>query len=307
MVKKICYNSKINFADFMKKYAYDLEDRNENDVKLIDILIKPKDKRFLFKTPKFVFFPRNVFWMHKLYDLVWKSKNLKKNLPNGKTIKSAMQERALFEILKKYFGENNVYANVFLKRTGRDSAEKDFVVLYQNKVVSFEAKSDLLPVPEPEKFDSVDSIKSQCEECINTAYGQSLEVKNKVLGGTAVFYDNSSKKRKVVLDLRNVHIEECMQIVVMYEEYLGIETNIEHICPQFDAWIIDVRTLEYILADTVGKGRFDYFIDYVKKRKNGYGLVEVQSGEEILVYNLYKQFPVLFEKNYGDIGISVHI
>lgn len=62
--------------------------------------------------------------MHKLYDLVWKSKNLKKNLPNGKTIKSAMQERALFEILKKYFGENNVYANVFLKRTGRDSAEK---------------------------------------------------------------------------------------------------------------------------------------------------------------------------------------
>ena len=307
VVKKICYNSKINFADFMKKYAYDLEDRNENDVKLIDILIKSKDKRFLFKTPKFVFFPRNVFWMHKLYDLVWKSKNLKKNLPNGKTIKSAMQERALFEILKKYFGENNVYANVFLKRTGRDSAEKDFVVLYQNKVVSFEAKSDLLPVPEPEKFDSVDSIKSQCEECINTAYGQSLEVKNKVLGGTAVFYDNSSKKRKVVLDLRNVHIEECMQIVVMYEEYLGIETNIEHICPQFDAWIIDVRTLEYILADTVGKGRFDYFVDYVQKRKNGNGLVEVQSGEEILVYNLYKQFPVLFEKNYGDIGISVHI
>jgi hypothetical protein len=98
-----------------------------------------------------------------------------------------------------------------------------------------------------------------------------------------------------------------MQIVVMYEEYLGIETNIEHICPQFDAWIIDVRTLEYILADTVGKGRFDYFVDYVQKRKNGYGLVEVQSGEEILVYNLYKQFPVLFEKNYGDIGISVHI
>ena len=90
VVKKICYNSKINFADFMKNYAYDLEDRNENDVKLIDILIKSKDKRFLFKTPKFVFFPRNVFWMHKLYDLVWKSKNLKKNLPNGKTIKISL-------------------------------------------------------------------------------------------------------------------------------------------------------------------------------------------------------------------------
>ena len=213
----------------------------------------------------------------------------------------------LGDVLKKYFGENNVYTNVYLKRIGREYAEKDFVVLYQNKVVSFEAKSNLLPEPEEKDFDNVESIKSKCEKCIKKAYDQSLEVKRKVLGGTAIFYDNSSKKNKVVLDLRNEHIEECIQVVVMYEEYLGIETNIEYIFPQFDAWISDVRTLEYILADTVGKGRFDSFIDYVRKRKNGYGLVDVQSGEEIKVYNLYKRFPFLFEKNYGDIGISVHI
>ena len=90
-------------------------------------------------------------------------------------------------------------------------------------------------------------------------------------------------------------------------DYLEVGFYIEYIFPQFDAWISDVRTLEYILADTVGKGRFDSFIDYVRKRKNGYGLVDVQSGEEIKVYNLYKRFPFLFEKNYGDIGISVHI
>lgn len=65
--------------------------------------------------------------------------------------------------------------------------------------MSFEAKSDLLPVPEPEKFDSVDSIKSQCEECINTAYGQSLEVKNKVLGGTAVFMTIQVRSVKLYL------------------------------------------------------------------------------------------------------------
>lgn len=307
VVKKICYNNKINFADFMKNYAFDLDDRNKKGVKLIDILTKSKDKRFLFKIPEYVFFPRNYFWRHKLYDLVWRSRDISEKLENGKTIKSGMHESVLGDVLKKYFGENNVYTNVYLKRIGREYAEKDFVVLYQNKVVSFEAKSNLLPEPEEKDFDNVESIKSKCEKCIKKAYDQSLEVKRKVLGGTAIFYDNSSKKNKVVLDLRNEHIEECIQVVVMYEEYLGIETNIEYIFPQFDAWISDVRTLEYILADTVGKGRFDSFIDYVRKRKNGYGLVDVQSGEEIKVYNLYKRFPFLFEKNYGDIGISVHI
>ena len=157
-----------------------------------------------------------------------------------------------------------------MKRIGREYAEKDFVVLYQNKVVSFEGKIKFVALNQKKRIlNNVESIKSKCEKCIKKAYDQSLEVKRKVLGGTAIFYDNSSKKNKVVLDLRNEHIEECIQVVVMYEEYLGIETNIEYIFPQFDAWISDVRTLEYILADTVGKGRFDSFIDYVRKRKMG--------------------------------------
>ena len=168
-------------------------------------------------------------------------------------------------MLKEYFGENNVYANVYLKRTGRQYAEKDFVIFYQNKILSFEAKSNLLPKPELD--DSIDNLKLKCEECIRKAYAQSLEVKQKVMSGTAVFYDGSNKKNNVVLDLRNSKVDECLQIIVMYEEYLGIETNIEHICPDFDAWIIDIKNLKFILADTIGKGKFERLIDYAKKRK----------------------------------------
>lgn len=61
-----------------------------------------------------------------------------------------------------------------------------------------------------------------------------MEVKQKVIDGTAVFYDSTKKKNNIVLDLRNSKINECIQIIVMYEEYLGIETNIEHICPEFE-------------------------------------------------------------------------
>lgn len=127
------------------------------------------------------------------------------------------------------------------------------------------------------------------------------------MSGTAVFYDGSNKKNNVVLDLRNSKVDECLQIIVMYEEYLGIETNIEHICPDFDAWIIDIKNLKFILADTIGKGKFERLIDYAKKRKNAYGLVKVQSGEELKVYNLYKSMPFFFEYDCKDRGISVHI
>ena len=49
------------------------------------------------------------------------------------------------------------------------------------------------------------------------------------------------------------------------ESILG---NIEHICPDFDAWRIEIKNLKFILADTIGKGKFERLIDYAKKRKN---------------------------------------
>ena len=36
---------------------------------------------------------------------------------------------------------------------------------------------------------------------------------------TAVFYDGSNKKNNVVLDLRKSKVDECIQIIVMYEEF----------------------------------------------------------------------------------------
>lgn len=307
VVRMICFYRKIDFEKIMSKYAFDIENHKENTIKMIDVLMEQKDKRFMLRTSKYIFFPRNYFWMYKWYEQIWRSSNISQKIDNGNTIKSQMHEDELFKLLKQYFGENNVYANVYLKRTGRQYAEKDFVVLYKNKVVSFEAKSNLLPKPELEKLDRIDDIKIKCEEFIKKAYNQSLEVKQKVISGTAVFYDSSNKKNNVVLDLRNSKIDECIQVVVMYEEYLGIETNIEHICPEFDAWIVDIKNLMYILADTVGKGNFDTFVDYALKRKIAYGLIDVQSGEELKVYDLYKRMPFFFEDNQKGIGVSVHI
>lgn len=78
-------------------------------------------------------------------------------------------------------------------------------------------KQNLICCIKPELDDSIDNVKLKCEECIRKAYAQSLEVKQKVMSGTAVFYDGSNKKNNVVLDLRNSKVDECLQIIVMYE------------------------------------------------------------------------------------------
>lgn len=307
MIRRICHYKKIDFEKIIQNYAFSIENNTENAMKIIDVLAMQKENRFMMMTSKFIFFPRNYFWMYRWYNKVWRSNEMSQKLINGKTVKSQMHEEELYALLKHYFGEKNVFANAYLKRLGRQFAEKDFIVLYENIVLSFEAKSNLLPVPELDVTDKIDDIKSKCEECIKKAYNQSLEVKQAIIGGTAIFYDSSNKKNKVLLDLTNIKVDKCIQIVVMYEEFLGIETNVEQICPEFDAWITDVKNLMYILADTVGRGDFDTFVDYALKRKNAYGLVDVQSGEELKIYNLYKSFPFFFEHNYNGRGISVHI
>lgn len=154
-----------------------------------------------------------------------------------------------------------------MKRSGRQYAEKDFIVLYGNIILSFEAKLNLIPAPEMEATDGINEIKDKYEECIKKAYAQSLEVKKSVIGGTAVFYDSANKNNKVLKDLKSSKIEECIQIVVMYEEYLGIATNIAYIYSEFDAWIIDIKNLMYILADTVGRGDFETFVDLCFKEE----------------------------------------
>lgn len=267
LIKKICRHKKIDYENIINNYSCQFENPEERKAKLIDVLADIKDKRFMVMTSDFLLFPRNYYWMHKWYNKIWRSGNISRKLENGKTQKSQMHEDKLYSLLKHFFGEKNVFANVYLKRQGRQYAEKDFIVLYHDVVISFEAKSNLLPVPELEGAEGIDNIKNKCEECIKKAYIQSLEVKQSIIGGTAIFYDSAKKKNKVLKDLRGIKIDECIQVVVMYEEYLEIETNIEKIWPEFDAWIIDINNLSYILADTIGKGKFDKFVDYAKKKK----------------------------------------
>lgn len=307
LIKRICRYKRFNYQHIVEQYAYSFDGNTMEPFRIIDALAMTNEKRFMIITPKNIFFPRHYYWMFQWYNQVWRGKKISENNREGKTIKSKMHENELFNLLQYYFGTENVYASIYLKKEGKGYAEKDFIVLYKNVVLSFEAKSNVLPEPGITQSDEINNIKDKCKKSIEKAYKQSLEVKKAVLNSQAVFYNNDTKKNEIVLDLREKQFDDCIQIVVMYEEFLGIETNIEYLYPEFDAWIVDVKSLMLILKDTVSKGKVDVLFDYAKKRKNAYGLVNVQSGEEMKVYNLYKLYPFLFEKNYKDIGISVNI
>lgn len=298
----------LNYDNFIKKYAYDITDkRSAQYTRMIDVIASEETGIALISNNN-ICFPRNYYWIHRWYNCVWKSYEISKNNEDGKTYKSNQHENEIRSVLEKYFGKDKVYSNVYLKRKKGQYAEKDFIVVFNDYVISFEAKSKLLPAPFLGVEDGLEDIKIKCNESIEKAIQQGNEIKQAIAEKKAYFYDTNEKGSKIVLDLNGFSEKNFIQVALMYEEFLNIETNIEHIYEgNINFWLSDVKTLDTILWDTFGKGEGQKFIKYINKRMNAYGLIDVQSGEELKMYQAYKTFPVFFEEKRPDIGIRVRI
>lgn len=309
LVKFLFWVNKFDYNYFVQKYIYDLGDERQSEyIRMIDAM-RSNANHIGMKNADNLFFPRNYYWIYRWYNNVWRSSVIGSDTSVGKTYKSEMHEKEVKELLDKFFGKENVYYNVYLKRKKGQFAEKDFIVLYNDYVISLEAKSKLVPEPCLDVEDGIDEIKFKYNDSIKKAVSQGREIREAIAQNKAIFYESSKNHSKVVLDLNEYSENNFIQIAIVYEEFLNIETNLE--CIEYDGeinfWLTDVKSLRYILEDTVAKGRTNKFIEYVIKRMNVYGLINIQSGEEIEMYNMYKQFPVFFEKKRHDIGLRIHI
>jgi hypothetical protein len=298
----------LRYEEFIKKYVYNITDkRSVQYSRMIDV-IASEDTRIALISNNNICFPRNYYWINRWYTYVWKSYEISKNNEDGKTYKSDKHENEIKSVLEKYFAKDKVYSGVYLKRKKGQYAEKDFIVVFNDYVISFEAKSKLLPAPFLGVEDGLEDIKIKCNEAIEKAIQQGNEIKQAIAEKKAFFYDTNEKEGKVVLDLNGYSEKKFIQVALMYEEFLNVETNIEHIYKDnINFWLSDVKTLDTILRDTFGKGEGQKFINYINKRMNAYGLIDVQSGEELKMYQAYKTFPVFFEERRPDIGIKVRI
>lgn len=312
LVKSFFYVNRIECENFIKKYFFDIKkciNNSNTKIRLIDCLASD-DIHIGMLDERYMYFPRNYYWIYRWFNKIWRSKEVIKNDSEGKTYKSKKHEEEVLKILNDTFGESNVYNNVYIKRKKGEYAEKDFIVTFGDYVISLEAKSKLLPEPCVDINDGFKELESKFNESIIYAAKQSFEIKEAIENNKAFFYDSNTKKSKQVFDLNTYEARNFIQIAITYEEFLNLETNPEYIINdkrEIDFWITDTKTLKEILKDTVIKDEGWRFIDYIKKRIKCYGVVNVQSGEELNIYNLYKQMPFFFENDIRGKGINIII
>ncbi|HDO9658078.1 TPA: NERD domain-containing protein [Clostridioides difficile] len=301
----------IHFKDFTEAYFYKLE-RNKvlKKYDLLNILLNNNSKIGLI-SKKSMYLPRNFYVLHKLYKKVWMSKEIGKDNSQGHTYKSMLHEKKAYELLSNVFGKNNVYKNIFLK-IDKKYIEKDFIVLCNNYILTIEAKSKVLPEAKLDFQDGIESIRKKFDQSINEAYRQCSEVKDAIKKNDAIFYNTNSKPRKKVLDLSDKESKNVIEIVLLFEEFINIETNPNIFWNSNNTkveypWVIDIETLKEILNDTVKKDNLNLFIKYVRLRTNMYSSLSVSNGEELKVFNLYKSMPFVYDTNVKDKNISIHI
>ncbi|WP_321992944.1 hypothetical protein [Clostridium butyricum] len=313
LVKKILSLNRIEYENFIEKYFFNITNRSSNSNikrRLIDCLASD-DIYIGMLDKKYIYFPRNYYWKYRWFNKIWRSKEIRKNVSEGKTYKSKKHEEEILKILNNAFGEKNVHNNLYIKREKGKYAEKDFIVTFGKYVISVEAKSKLLPEPRLDINDGLKELENKLQESIISAAKQSYEIKKAIENKKAFFYDsNNAKISKQVLNLNTYEACNFIQIAITYEEFLNLETNPECITDDargIEFWVTDIKTLKVILNDTVLKGDGLRFIDYIQKRVKGYGLFNVQSGEELKTYNLYKEMPFIFHHDIRGKGIKINI
>lgn len=309
IVKMLFRISCISYKGFKKIYVNDLSVKRDSiNSSILECIAKEKVK-LAFVMKSYMFFPRNYYVLDFLYQKVWRSNSIGVDLSTGMTYKSAMHETLIGEILDNAFGKENVYKGKYLKRDEKDFVEKDFIVLCGEYIISLEAKAKLLPVPDFDYNDGLKILQKKYHAIINHAIKQSLEVKQAIKVNNAHFYESNKKPYNEVLDLSSYDSEKTLSIAVSFESFMNVGTNPEFLWDNESSkfWIVDVYSLKEILERTVCHGETNMFIKYVENRVKGYGVVNVQHGEEIRAFNLFCNMPVIFEKDARNMGISVHI
>lgn len=310
-VKPLFRMKKINFKLFMDRYFYNLKKRssgsNLNLLECIEVL----DNKIGVVFKKYVFFPRNYYILDKLYQSVWRSDDIIKNLANGKNIKSDMHENLIMKILVDAFGEDKVYSQCYLRKKKGEFAEKDFIILYKEYVISIEAKSMIVPSPCKNFSEGIVKLKEKYQKSISAAIKQSQDLKNAIETKNAHIFRSNKKPYKEILDLSNFDSNRFLTIAITFERFLNIETNPEFLWGEekndLKLWITDVSSFRQILERTVCKNKGDMFIKYIENRQKGYGVVHVQQGEEMKAFNLFCNMPIVYEKDARNRGISIHI
>lgn len=233
-----------------------------------------------------IFFPRSNFVLDEFWNFILEHEEMV-----GR--KDDFVEDYTTMLLINFFGEENVYCNLF----DENGAEQDIIVLYGEYILCFECKSELLKEPFRDSNKSQKRMQQNFNRVIQKAYKQGLRVKNNIRNKMCRYYDSDKKDlRKIILDLNKYDYKKVTMVCVTINNYLNLSNRVNMYLKFEDdeqtyPWVIDIFSLEHILnkISSINRGE-EYFIKYVRDRIKSYLGFQAMGAEELECFGYYLRY-----------------
>ena len=217
--------------------------------------------------------------------------------------KSSYVEEKTFQWLRKVFGQKNVFRNLYYF-VGTQRMEIDVLVLYDDKILLFEAKSGFIPVIS--KIHG-DKMERRLEDLIKKPYEQNLSAQRYISSNSVSEFWNQDKTRKILTIKKKAYDFEFLFINVTLEMLGGFFINLKDMikCGFYEEgtdypWSVYFFNFEIILdvlKDPI------IFIHYMKERMriNAEGIIE--SIDELSYLGYYLKNGNLKIEHSADVGL----
>ncbi len=218
-------------------------------------------------------------------------------------IKSSYVEEKTFQWLRRVFGQKNVFRNLYYF-VGTQRMEIDVLVLYDDKILLFEAKSGFIPVIA--KIHG-DKMEHRLEDLIKKPYNQNLSAQLYITSNSTSEFWNQDKTKKILTIKKKEYDFEFLFINVTLEMLGGFFINLKHMIKcgfykegtdyPWSVYFFDFEIVLDVLKDPI------IFIHYMKERIriNDEGIIE--SVDELSYLGYYLKNGNLKIEHSADVGL----
>lgn len=300
MIEMLLNKFDINSLDTINKLFIDTSIINKSIKTIYPTDIKKLYPQYYgLKNNESVTFMRNMNVLNSVYEHIVNSKEFEKRKGDY------LEERT--EVLLGYmFGKDNVYHRIY----DEDGNEQDFIVIFNDYIISLECKASKFTEPFINQNKAQKRLEQSFKKTIQKGYSQAERIAKNFRNGKFKFYNSDkSGKRKEVFDISTYNIEKFQSVVVTMEQYHALGTEVHLSIKQAEninlPLVIDINSFEILLQKCKISYSIDKFIEYLNRRTELYGLVYPANSDELDCFGYYLKYESIIQGPIGNLFINI--
>ena len=219
--------------------------------------------------------------------------------------KSSYLEKKTYEYFARVFPKKHLHSNLYY-RINRDRFETDLLVIFDNKILIVESKSNHLPIAA--RRGGMLSLERGLEKIVKEAYLQAERVKSYIQSSDIVTFENESGTSVLKLNNKNTkyqffYVNSTLELLDSLAanpqdlDALNLFQNKNY------PWSVNLYDLD-IITDTIKSPV--YLLHYIHQRLNNHKRGIVQSIDEGVFLGYYFKYGNFYEQAYDSEKKSIN-